>query len=65
VRQTQPAFSSWGTAPRLKRSSARVESELYDTASHVRLVATMAFVLRSRASMLEQVTDFVERNARI
>lgn len=57
--------STVGMAQRLKSSRVRVESELFDTVSHVSIVATMASVLRSRAPVLERVTDFVKRNARI
>jgi acetyl esterase/lipase len=57
--------STVGMAQRLKSSGVRVESELYDTVSHVTIVATMASVLRSRAPVLVRVTDFVKRNARI
>ncbi len=57
--------STVGMAQRLKSSGVRVESELYDTVSHITIVATMASVLRSRAPVLERVTDFVKQNARI
>lgn len=57
--------STVGMAQRLKSSGVRVESELYDTVSHVTIVATMASVLRSRAPVLERVTGFIKRNARI
>jgi acetyl esterase/lipase len=57
--------STVGMARRLKSSGVRVESELFDTVSHVTIVATMASVLRSRAPVLERVTGFVKRNARI
>lgn len=57
--------STVGMAQRLKSSGVRVESELYDTVSHVTIVATMASILRSRAPVLERVTGFVNRNARI
>ena len=57
--------STVGMAQRLKSSGVRVESELFDTVSHVTIVATMASVLRSRAPVLERVTGFVKRNARI
>ena len=54
--------STVGMAQRLKSSGVRVESELYDTVSHVTIVATMASVLRSRAPVLERVTAFVQAN---
>ncbi len=57
--------STVGMAQRLKSSGVRVESELYDTVSHITIVATMASVLRSRAPVLERVTGFIKRNARI
>ena len=51
--------STASMARRLKASGVRVESELFDTVSHVTLVASMASVLRSRAPVLERVTAFV------
>ena len=57
--------STVGMAQRLQSNGVRVESELYDSVSHVSIVATMASVLRSRAPVLERVTGFVKRNARI
>lgn len=57
--------STVGMAERLKTSGVRVQSELYDTVSHVSIVATMASVLRSRAPVLERVTAFVKANGRI
>ena len=57
--------STVGMAQRLKSSGVRVESELYDTVNHITIVATMASVLRSRAPVLERVTGFVNRTARI
>ena len=54
--------STVGMAQRLKSSGVRVESELYDTVSHISIVATMASVLRSRAPVLERVTAFVQAN---
>ena len=57
--------STVGLAQRLKSSGVQVESELYDTVSHVTIVATMASVFRGRAPVLERVTGFVKRNARI
>ena len=54
--------STVGMTQRLKRSGVRVESELYDTVSHVTIVATLASVLRSRAPVLERVTGFVQQN---
>ena len=57
--------STVGMTQRLQSSGVHVESELFDTVSHVSIVATMASVLRSRAPVLERVTGFVKRNARI
>ena len=57
--------STVGMAQRLRSSGVRVESELFDTVSHVTIVATLASVLRSRAPVLERVTGFVKRNSRI
>ena len=54
-----PQRSTVAMAQRLKASGVRVESELFDTVSHVTLVASMASVLRSRAPVLERVTAFV------
>jgi acetyl esterase/lipase len=54
--------STVGMAQRLKSNGVRVESELYDTVSHVTIVATMASVLRSRAPVLERITKFVQAN---
>lgn len=54
--------STVGMAQRLKSSGVRVESELYDTVSHVTIVAALASVLRSRAPVLERVTAFVQAN---
>ncbi len=51
--------STVAMAQRLKASGVRVESELFDTVSHVTLVASMASVLRGRAPVLERVTAFV------
>ena len=57
--------STVGMSQRLKSSGVQVESELYDTVSHITIVATLASVMRSRAPVLERVTGFVNRNARI
>lgn len=55
--------STVGMARRLQSNGVRVQSELYDTVSHVTIVASMASVLRSRAPVLERVTDFVQANS--
>lgn len=58
-RVVDPQRSTVSMARRLKASGVRVESELFDTVSHVTLVASMASVLRGRAPVLERVTAFV------
>ncbi len=55
--------STVGMAQRLKNSGVQVQSELYDTVSHVTIVAAMASVLRSRAPVLDRVTAFVQTNS--
>lgn len=54
-----PQRSTVAMVSRLKGSGVRVESALFDTVSHVTLVAAMASVLRGRAPVLERVTAFV------
>ena len=54
-----PQRSTLGMARRLKASGVRVEAELFDSVSHVTLLAAMASVLRGRAPVLERVTAFV------
>ena len=54
--------STVGMAQRLKSNGVRVESELYDSVSHITIVATMASVFKSRAPVLERVTAFVQAN---
>jgi acetyl esterase/lipase len=54
--------STVGMAQRLKSSGVRVESELYDTVSHITIIAAMASILRSRAPVLERITKFVQAN---
>ncbi|MBC7608937.1 MAG: alpha/beta hydrolase [Polaromonas sp.] len=54
-----PQRSTVAMAQRLKASGVRVESELFDSVSHVTLVASMAAVLRGRAPVLERVSAFV------
>ena len=58
-RVVDPQRSTVALARRLKSSGARVESELFDTVSHVTMVASMASVLRGQAPVLERVTAFV------
>ena len=54
-----PQRSTVAMANKLKNSGVRVQSELFDSVSHVTLVASMASVLRGRAPVLERVTAFV------
>ena len=54
-----PQRSTVAMAERLKASGVRVESALYDSVSHVTLLASMASVLRGRAPVLQRVSDFV------
>ena len=54
-----PQRSTVAMAGRLKASGVRVESALYDSVSHVTLLASMASVLRGRAPVLQRVSDFV------
>ena len=53
--------STVGMANRLKSSGVRVQSELFDTVSHITIVAAMASVLRGRAPVLERVVGFVKQ----
>ena len=54
-----PQRSTVAMAGRLTASGVRVESALYDSVSHVTLLASMASVLRGRAPVLERVSVFV------
>ncbi len=54
--------STVGMAQRLKSRGVQVQSELYDSVSHITIVAAMAHVLKSRAPVLERVTAFVQLN---
>ena len=49
-------------AEQLKNKGVHVESELFDTVSHVTLVASMASVLRRQAPVLDRVTGFIKAN---
>ena len=53
--------STVGLASRLRSSGVRVDSELFDSVSHISIIATMAWVLRGRAPVLERVTGFVKQ----
>ena len=52
--------STVAMANKLRISGVKVESELFDTVSHITLVASMAAVLRGRAPVLERVAAFVQ-----
>lgn len=52
--------STVALARRLQRSGVYVESALFDSVSHVTLVASLASVLRGRAPVLERVSAFVK-----
>ena len=51
--------STVALANKLKNSGVRVQFELFDSVSHVTLVASLASVLRGRAPVLERITAFV------
>jgi acetyl esterase/lipase len=55
--------STLAMAERLRKNGVRVQSELFDSVSHVTLVAAMAPLLRSRAPVLARVTAFVKPTA--
>ena len=55
-----PQRSTVAMAQKLRANGVRVESELFDSVSHVTLVASMASVLRSRAPVLARVKAFVQ-----
>jgi acetyl esterase/lipase len=55
-----PQRSTVAMARKLELSGVRVESALFDSVSHVTLVAAMASVLRSRAPVLARVQAFVQ-----
>ena len=52
--------STVAMANKLRVSGVKVQSELFDTVSHITLVASMAAVLRGRAPVLERVAAFVQ-----
>lgn len=52
--------STVALARRLQSSGVYVESALFDSVSHVTLVASLASVLRDRAPVLERVSAFVK-----
>ena len=55
-----PERSTLAMARKLEASGVYVESALFDSVSHVTLVASMASVLRSRAPVLARVQAFVQ-----
>ncbi|NMM07689.1 alpha/beta hydrolase [Polaromonas sp.] len=59
-RLVNPQRSTLALAQRLKASGVAVQSELFDSVSHVTLLASMASVLRGRAPVLERVQAFVK-----
>lgn len=58
-RVVSPQRSTTAMAQRLREQGVRVEAELFDSVSHVTLLAAMASVLRGRAPVLERVSAFV------
>ena len=54
-----PQRSTLMLAQRLRAAGVPVESALYDRVGHATLVASMAWVLRSRAPVLPRITAFV------
>ena len=52
--------STVAMANKLRVSGVKVQFELFDTVSHITLVASMAAVLRGRAPVLERVAAFVQ-----
>ena len=59
-RAVNPQRSTLALAQRLKASGVAVQSELFDSVSHVTLLASMASILRGRAPVLERVNAFVQ-----
>ena len=55
-----PQRSTAALARQLQTAGVRVESALYAGVSHVTLLGSMAYILRSRAPVLERVTAFVQ-----
>jgi len=55
-----PQRSTVAMAEKLRASGVQVDSALFDSVSHITLVASMASVLRSRAPVLARVTAFVQ-----
>jgi acetyl esterase/lipase len=59
-RVVNPQRSTVALAQRLTASGVAVQSELFDSVSHVTLLASMAPVLRGRAPVLARVNAFVK-----
>ena len=59
-RVVDPRRSTVALAQRLKARGVAVQSELFDSVSHVTLLASMATVLRGRAPVLQRVSDFAK-----
>jgi acetyl esterase/lipase len=59
-RSVNPQRSTVALAQRLKASGVAVQSELFDSVSHVTLLAAMASILRGRAPVLARVQAFVK-----
>ena len=59
-RLVNPHRSTLALAQRLKASGVAVQSDLFDSVSHVTLLASMASILRGRAPVLERVQAFVK-----
>ena len=59
-RAVNPQRNTVALAQRLKASGVAVQSELFDSVSHVTLLASMASILRGRAPVLERVNAFVQ-----
>ena len=55
-----PQRSTAALARQLQTAGVRVESALYAGVSHVTLLGSMAYILRSRAPVMERVTAFVQ-----
>ena len=55
-----PQRSTVSMAKRLQSEGVRAEYQLFDSVSHVTLIASMASVLRGKAPVLDRVVAFVE-----
>jgi acetyl esterase/lipase len=59
-RVVNPQRSTLALAQRLKADGVAVQSELFDSVSHVTLIASMASILRGQAPVLARVQAFVK-----